>query len=265
MIQMIVGGCNAKHHKGFRMVRTLGNKDYLLVITKKEAVFYINNKMSVVPPNTMIIFNKNTPYEYGGNDNEFVNDWIHFDFIDETPMFQELKLPLDTLIKLHETTYLSGLLHMIVAEHFSNQMYRLENTDAYLRVLLRKLSELIQMEKSSLKTHQQYQVLNNLRTRVFNAPYEKWTVERMAGIVLMSPSYLQHIYKKLFGISCINDVIKIRTDYAKYHLIHTDLTIQEISEICGYENNVHFIRQYKKVENITPGEYRKKFRNYSVD
>lgn len=72
----------------------------------------------------------------------------------------------------------------------------------------------------------------------------------------MSRSSFQHLYKELFGISAITDVILSRIDHAKYLLSTTDIPIKKISEMCGYNNDIHFMRQFKKVTEITPTKYR---------
>lgn len=40
-------------------------------------------------------------------------------------------------------------------------------------------------------------------------------------------------------------------------LLHTDLTLLEISQQTGYYNTSSFIRRFKQVCGITPGEYKK--------
>ncbi|MHA2856026.1 helix-turn-helix domain-containing protein [Paenibacillus lautus] len=72
----------------------------------------------------------------------------------------------------------------------------------------------------------------------------------------MSRSYFQHKYKQIFGISVINDIILNRLGYASYLLKNTSYAISHISGICGYENDVHFMRQFKKYVGLTPSEYR---------
>jgi len=39
--------------------------------------------------------------------------------------------------------------------------------------------------------------------------------------------------------------------------IESDLPIKEISNLCGYKNEVHFMRQFKKLTTLTPTEYRR--------
>ena len=70
-------------------------------------------------------------------------------------------------------------------------------------------------------------------------------------------SGFQHLYKRLFGVSVMSDVIKGRLDRAKRLLSSTNLTVREIGERCGYSNEFNFMRQFKDYVGKTPTEYRK--------
>ncbi len=95
-----------------------------------------------------------------------------------------------------------------------------------------------------------------LRKEIYDQPQLDWTVEKMSNQVHMSGSYLQNLYKRFFQESCMNDVIRARIERAKELLRHTDMTVQMVSESCGYKNVEHFTRQLKRMEGLTPLHYR---------
>lgn len=75
----------------------------------------------------------------------------------------------------------------------------------------------------------------------------------------ISKYYLSHMFKEQYGTSVNNYVINMRITKAKHFLRFTDLSTTEIANRVGYEDVNYFIRSFKKVENITPGEYKKKW------
>lgn len=79
----------------------------------------------------------------------------------------------------------------------------------------------------------------------------------MAKRLNLSASYFQHSYKNLFGVSVMNDVITSRIAHSKILLSGTDFSIKKIAELCGYEYDVYFMRQFKKRTGMTAREYRK--------
>jgi AraC family transcriptional regulator of arabinose operon len=85
----------------------------------------------------------------------------------------------------------------------------------------------------------------------------KWNVDAMAAYVNMSRSYFQHLYRETFGVSCIADVISGKIEKAKEILSETGCTVSQVAAMCGYDNEEHFMRQFKKVVGITPTKYRK--------
>lgn len=73
----------------------------------------------------------------------------------------------------------------------------------------------------------------------------------------ISESYFQVLYRRLFGVSFQKDLISMRIDYAKTLLETSDLSVSAVSEMCGYQTEVHFFRQFKSLTGTTPLRYRK--------
>lgn len=90
---------------------------------------------------------------------------------------------------------------------------------------------------------------------------EEITLESLSALVHMDPSYLSRIFKKKYGVSPIECVIRLRLDYAFGLVMNTDMTVSEIADYCGYGNVSFFISVYKKRYGMTPGEQRKIARN----
>ena len=60
-------------------------------------------------------------------------------------------------------------------------------------------------------------------------------------------------------------IIKIRLDKAKEFLINNNYPINVIAKNVGYPDALYFSRLFKKYYNISPTNYRKKFRNCPYD
>ena len=43
----------------------------------------------------------------------------------------------------------------------------------------------------------------------------------------------------------------------KYYLAGSDMSIRGLADFCGYESELHFMRQFKKFVGMTPTEYRR--------
>ena len=72
----------------------------------------------------------------------------------------------------------------------------------------------------------------------------------------MSPSYIGLVFRKVGGTSFLKYLTDIRMEEAKRLLSTTDLTLREIGQRVGIENQNTLIRTFKKAEGVTPGQYR---------
>ena len=113
---------------------------------------------------------------------------------------------------------------------------------------------------SSAHSYPYYDKMSRIRTHIYRNPTENRTMAMLAKEMMLSESYFQHLYKQIFGVSVMSDVITARIEHGKYLLANTDDSVANIATLCGYRNDVHFMRQFKSTTGITPSQYRKQFR-----
>lgn len=85
------------------------------------------------------------------------------------------------------------------------------------------------------------------------------TIEKCAERVNYHPSYIWRIMKREMGISFSEYLSDYRLSMAKHWLRETEMPIYEIADRLKYNNSQNFIRYFKNLEGITPGQYRKNF------
>lgn len=81
-------------------------------------------------------------------------------------------------------------------------------------------------------------------------------VEDLAGKCNMSYSYFAKRFHALYGRSCKEYIEFIRISRAKDLLLFTDFDLSFISQETGFSDCSHLIRTFKKIECITPKQYR---------
>ena len=124
-----------------------------------------------------------------------------------------------------------------------------------MKLLLLKLTEAV-MEQPPAMYSPYVGMLNALRAEIYSNAGQFSSVSQLAAKMNLSPSYFQQIYKKYFGISCYEDLLSAKMKIAQYYLSSTMLSISEIAALCGYENDVCFMRRFKSRTGLTPTEYR---------
>lgn len=75
----------------------------------------------------------------------------------------------------------------------------------------------------------------------------------------MSQRSFERRFRKATGYTPINYVQRVRIEAAKRQLEVTDTTIEDISWEVGYEDAAAFRRLFKRIAQVTPSEYRRKF------
>ncbi|WP_158299216.1 helix-turn-helix domain-containing protein [Paenibacillus antri] len=73
----------------------------------------------------------------------------------------------------------------------------------------------------------------------------------------LNPKYVSHLFKEEFGEKFVEYLAGVRMEQAKELLAATTLSIQEIALRVGYTHSFSFIRMFKKIVGLTPGDYRK--------
>lgn len=69
--------------------------------------------------------------------------------------------------------------------------------------------------------------------------------------------YLSHSFKKEYGTSPVDYLMKRRITEAKALLTSTDFSLTQIAEQIGFGSLAYFSKCFHKIENISPNEYRK--------
>ena len=86
--------------------------------------------------------------------------------------------------------------------------------------------------------------------------HEDIYLEKLADEYHVSLSYLSRIFKEHYGITFQQYLANTRIGHAKNLLITTNMTINDISEAAGFNSRNTFIRMFKKLEGVTPTEFR---------
>ncbi|MFW5629543.1 MAG: response regulator transcription factor [Acetivibrio ethanolgignens] len=89
------------------------------------------------------------------------------------------------------------------------------------------------------------------------------SLDEICENVAVSKNYFCYLFKRELGVSLWNYLTQIRLGQAKRLLEETDLKTYEIAFEVGYDNPSYFSKIFKKLESVTPNEYRAGKREYS--
>ena len=82
------------------------------------------------------------------------------------------------------------------------------------------------------------------------------TVEELAGICKLNRSYFSKLFKDNMGCPPQEFLIRLRMAKAAERMQVTSDSIGDVAVMCGYPNQLHFSRAFKKRYGLSPREWR---------
>lgn len=255
MVSIIYVEHNAIHNNDF-VFETDGDQDYWLVLlTHTPALFFVGGQMKEYPANCAVIFPPKHKILYRACTDTYANDWLRFHA--EKPFFPEPNQPpLGIPFMVPDSVYLHDMFILLASENFFDHDYKALNIYHLFQLLINKLLE----ASKHANIFPYYHAIIELRKKIYNNPKYNWTLSEISKELNISISYVNRLYKSIFGISCIDDVIHGRITLAKEHLIRSSYSVSEIANLCGYNNAEHFYRQFRKITGYTPLVFRSKYK-----
>ena len=83
------------------------------------------------------------------------------------------------------------------------------------------------------------------------------TLDTLARHSNYSKRHFTRLFREVSGLSPMDYLNKVRIKNASDLLVRSDMSIIEISRLCGFEDNNLFSRRFKAFFNLTPSQYRK--------
>ena len=93
---------------------------------------------------------------------------------------------------------------------------------------------------------------------------EDLTVEALAERAQLSPRQFNRKFKAFFGVTPAEFVQELRLDEARWLLVNSDSSMDDLAEDVGYRSDDTFRRAFERQFGVAPGEYRKRFGGTAV-
>lgn len=239
---------------GFTIHRKNGHPEYTFLHFYNSVELLTEEGIVTTQPHAVLLYAPKQP-QYYRSETPLLHDWFHFTGdLEELPLTEVRP---GRLCYPKEFSFLTALTAEIESEHYGTSGDAALMVDLKLRELFLKLERSVGMKEQMPVNKETLESFRWIRGEVFSSLERKWTVEDMAQRLSLSVSRFHALYRSIFGISPVEDLINARMDAARNLLSFHDDKIEEISLSLGYENVTHFIRQFKSRNGMTPSQYRK--------
>ncbi|MCD7806410.1 MAG: AraC family transcriptional regulator [Lachnospiraceae bacterium] len=236
----------------------LGLSSYLFfIVLEGTGELTYNGKHYSLSAGDCVFINCKNPYTQGSSENLWSLKWCHFYGPNLTGIYNKY------VERGGYPAFHAG--NPSAYERLLDELYDCAASDAYTRDMriydrLSSLTALL-MEESwhpDTKTGAS-RGRNMLEIKDYiDANYrEKLSLEQLADLFFISKHYLARRFKEQCGTSVASYIQQVRITHAKSLLRFSDQTIEKIGEECGIADPNYFARMFKKLEGVSPGEYRK--------
>ncbi|MEI3005233.1 MAG: helix-turn-helix transcriptional regulator [Victivallales bacterium] len=127
---------------------------------------------------------------------------------------------------------------------------RIPGNSQHARAVLLLEELLLQLQEQSpgrVNSSSQYiRQLHSLREKIADTPYLPWDFEKEAEKLSVSYVHFRRIFRQVTGWSPGQYLLECRLRHAEKLLMTSHLRISEISNECGFEDEFHFSRIFKK-------------------
>lgn len=152
----------------------------------------------------------------------------------------------------------SAITEIINVNEFENPNAEIITSKLIVDLLTLTLTVNADTEEYDTALKQKLASVHNYIDEHFN---EDLSLEKIAAEFYISKFYLTREYKKIYGKTIFQHIITARINYGKKLLRFSDKSVEEISHLCGFNDQSYFARQFKKAENLTCFAYRKMWRD----
>jgi two-component system response regulator YesN len=95
--------------------------------------------------------------------------------------------------------------------------------------------------------------------RYLDAHYdEDISLQDIASRFYLSREYISRKFKQEYGVNLSDYLCQIRMSKAKLLLLNDKLRLHHIAGMVGYQDEKYFGKVFKKLEGVTPGEFRRR-------
>lgn len=201
-------------------------------------------------------------YSHSTSENPWTLQWAHFNGPNLDAIYQKYTDANDTPVfhpdYIHEyETCLTMLLEIASSSEQTKDMLICEKLTGLLALIFHDCEKKNSTKSSASKHHTIPQIKQYLEEHF----REKLNLDQLSSLFFMDKYYLTRCFKQQYGYTTQSYLQQLKITHAKHLLRFSDMSIEEIAQECGMDDANYFSRLFKKIERISPGEFRRSWRN----
>lgn len=233
--------------------KTIMSADEHLLLSVKGGSVKLSSELGEEELNDgiMLFIRKGAEVEFFDKSEDFECEYVAFDADDD--FLEHLELSNVAVGEVGEGVGISSVAKM--------SPYALEYYHDRLRICAAVYSSLAKIARDGMISRlERFDTLSDRLSpamlQIEQRYMEPLTVSILAHSCSMSESVFTRSFKRVYGCTPVQYLIKVRLEEAKELLATTDLSLDEIASACGFKSAKYFGDMLKKNEHVTPRELR---------
>lgn len=242
-------------------------------IVKGSGSLIVGDSINYYKPNDILVIGENIPHVFRSDTsitskslmftlfftrNSFGKDFFNIrDLLELNSFFQ------DSIYGMKLLSHQKKIIKQFKKMKTKN---RIERIASFLKVL-NIISQADKEQLSSFVYRKKYtdaegKRMNDVFQYAMNHFHEFISLEEISEKANMSKNAFCRYFKKRTNKTFFQFLIELRIENAcKLLYIENELSIAQISELCGFQNIANFNRKFKELKNMTPSQYKSQFIN----
>ncbi|MGN9864060.1 AraC family transcriptional regulator [Bacillus swezeyi] len=244
----------------------------LYYLLNGERTYFINQSVYKAEKGTMIFINPHDLHRTSSTEvQEFERILINFshNFIEpflHCSQFPLLPFPESTNIVSFTLRDQTSVEHLLLEMKKECRLKKEGYEDVVRALLLQLLFTIYRTlisgrQNETRPLHPMDEKISEIASYIHDSFQETLTLNGLAELFFISPSYLSRVFKKVTGFHLPEYIRHIRIREAKKYLRDTDEKILNIAEETGFKHISHFNKVFKGIVGMPPLQYRKKSRD----
>ena len=230
------------------------HSDCFVYVLTGEAEYYFDQKLYVAKTGSIIYLAHNSKYTINVTDENYTYICIDFYFENEPKEAFDNEIYVNKGVSMLKNSF-ENLYTLWNAGDYADKiscksiLYKI-----YAEITKSGFSKYVSADRRSHMENIVKFILDNLSDSELSITY----LSTMCGV---SEVHFRRMFSHIYRISPIRFIVLARINKARELLLSGEYNMAEISEVCGFGNQYYFSKVFKKETGMTPGEYRKFYRD----
>lgn len=251
--------CDCQHYSKCEVSckRPKGRKDYhILYIVKGTCYVYEKGKEIKAQAGSVITYLPGEAQKYTFfPDEKSISYYVHFTGENADNILKELGICKRRVLSIGISSTISSLFDKLITEFQLKRVFYEYYCQGILFNIMAAIARKTSDQTNDIR-HETNTRMNEIRKLMHSHFDITKSIDEYAKLCNLSESRFSHIFKEEFGVSPKHYMIKVKIQKAKDLIKDTDLSIFQVAQMVGIDNQNYFSRLFKKHTGLSPNQYR---------